>query len=273
MDIHTECRIGLALGAYFSKRADTRLSPRKKPDFDPATLNEEGVGGLLADAVLPDTVGGQRAGRALMLQRAMGEDGDFSLRYPQGSTLLSMLGGAGAGGLLGASLGNLYDMNLGNPNKYQLGLTHFGEVGGLTGAGVGAGVGALLSMALRNRAIKKVNQNYRDYQGTVTPVAEPLSWLGDFYSSGHVAGRAEALEALRTGTPRPEPQKVQTALEWAPALTGLALAPIDARAGSMVANMGGYASLFNRIRTIAQGGKAIDKEIQKGKSPDRKRAD
>lgn len=197
--------------------APVEFAPRAKPNFDPAELNSEGVGGTLADMFGIGTMGSQRAGRAVALQDAMGQEPDFRLKYPTLSALpLMLLGGVG-GAAVDRVLGRDYGSSLGR---------------------VGPSVGLALDGLLRNQQIRNVNESFRQHSGPIRPVARKGNILG-ITAGGHGKGRAEGLEALVTGNPKTDPMIGSTLFQNAIRLTGL----LDPSASTHAAGVAGALGL------------------------------
>lgn len=236
--------------------APVEFAPRAKPNFDPAELNSEGVGGTLADMFGLGTMGSQRAGRAVALQDAMGQDPDFRLKYPTLSALPLGLLGSSVGALAGHALG-------GNPDGRTLSDLSPSKPGGglpsMLGWQLGGIAGIALDGLLRNRQIKRVNDDFREHTGPITPVARKGSILGA-WAGGHGQGRAEGLEALVTGRPNAKPQSKSMAASAIAQAIG-ATSPLAANAVAPInlGILGGQIVLKHKARGKIQN--LINKEF------------
>lgn len=196
-----------------AERVDFVLRRRIKAAAQPQArdfVQPTGIGSWLGDAFFPWSL--DRAGKALQMARAMGEERYFdeggedqpywAIRRPVTSSLvhsgLGALAGVGVGGLLGAAASPAAN------NPAPIG------IGAAVGGGVGSLAGLIYNIVRRHGQIKDIAQKFdaretkptgEDYQGSMRrqSVLERLLLPVSGY---HRYGMKKVDRALRSETPR-----------------------------------------------------------------------
>ncbi len=185
----------------------------------------------------------RRAGRATGLADSLGEETDYSVRYPKTHRLFA----GTAGGLAGATLGGIGGGLLGGVFDDEG--SHDSAVGGAAvgaagGAGIGALAGALLDTAMRRRGILETKDKAVDSIAggrSPSPAIGKGSLLASLASGVHQQGRADTSEMIAHGKRRFDGNPVMSGLQIA-GMVGAPVQPI-----SMIGSVMNYANSAGRI--------------------------
>ena len=191
---------------FLEKGANSKIvaaPPRPKPEgvSSEDLIHPGGAAGVL-DALFPWGWGGARAGRAETLARSIGDDEiPFTVKHPQWSSGLGVLGGMLGGGLLGAGAGKLGGKFIDIRKATGMPENDIAGMGGAIGMGAGSLLGLILPGIMRRKKIKEIARKFDEHEGDIEPTTRKSRIFGA--SPAHARGREEAFKMLMEGPGTP----------------------------------------------------------------------